>query len=168
MTYLEPSLMLVAALVGLALVIVGLPGTWLMLVCALLLQWWRPETFSWWTIGVVAALTIIAEVIDIAASAVGAGSAGGTRRSFAGAIVGGLIGAVVGTPIAPIVGTILGGVVGAGIGAALTDRTAPLRTWRESARVGQGAAVGRLISVVVKMAIGGLIAAILIVAAAVV
>lgn len=168
MAYLEPSLMLVAALFGLALVIVGLPGTWLMLIAALLLQWWRPETFSWWTIGVVSALAIIAEIVDVVASAVGAGSAGGSRRSYAGAIVGGIVGAVVGTPIAPIVGTILGGVVGAGVGAALTDRTVPLRTWRHSARVGQGAAIGRLISVVVKMAIGGVIAAILIVAAAVV
>ncbi|TVQ63656.1 MAG: DUF456 domain-containing protein [Phycisphaerales bacterium] len=167
MAWLEPSLMLMAALFGMALVILGLPGVWLMVVCALLIQWWRPDTYSWWTLGVCLGLALLGEVLDIVASAVGARGAGGTKRSFVGAIAGGLIGAVLGTPIAPVVGTILGGAVGAGIGAAALDRSKPLHTWRMSARVGQGAAVGRLVSTLIKMVIGAVVGVALVVGAAV-
>ena len=167
MAWLEPSLMLFGALFGLVLIVLGLPGTWLMILVALLLQWWRPETFSWWTIGVCTAAALLAEVLDIVASAIGAGSAGGGKRSFVGAIVGGIVGAILGTPIMPIVGTLLGGAIGAGLGAALFDRSTPLRTWAQSARVGQGAAVGRLISTLIKTAVGVGIGVALIVAAAI-
>ena len=62
----------IVALAGIVLTLLTLPGTWLMLLVALLCQLWRPEQFSWWTLGLALLLAVIAEIIEFFASAVGA------------------------------------------------------------------------------------------------
>ena len=59
----------------------------------------------------------------------------------------------VGTPIMPIIGTIAGAALGAGLGAAILERTKDQRTWGDVWRVGQGAAIGRLIATIIKTAL---------------
>lgn len=152
-----------ASLIGVLLTLVTLPGTWFIILVALACQWWREGLFEWWTIAVCAVLALVGEVVEFAWSARGAKRTGGTRPGMIGSIVGGLIGAVVGTflILIPLVGTIIGAAVGAGLGAVAGERGLSNRTWRDSARVGQGAAVGRLTAVVIKTAIAGLIGIVL-------
>ncbi len=165
-------IVVIAVLIGIVLTIATLPGTWLMLVVALLCQWWRGDTFgvqtaatdasaiavepswmfSWWTIGIGLALAVLAEIIEFLASALGAAKAGGTKRGAIGATVGGLAGAILGTFIpVPILGTLAGAAVGAGVGALLAERHGGM-SWEDSGRVATGAAIGRLVATVFKSA----------------
>ncbi|MBL0920638.1 MAG: DUF456 domain-containing protein [Phycisphaerales bacterium] len=148
-------------LFGVALTLLGFSGVWLTILVALLMDWWRPDPqYGLWTIIAAVGLGVLGEVVEFAAGAVGAGSAGGSKRAAAGAMAGGLLGAILGTPLIPIpiVGTIVGAVVGAGLGAALLERTKETRTWGDSLRVGQGAAIGRLIATVVKTTLAAIVA----------
>lgn len=140
------------SVIGVALALIGLPGTWLILVAALLAEWWREDLFGWWALGVGLGLAVIAEVIEFVSSAAGAGTAGGGKRSMVGGIIGAVVGAILGSPIAPVIGTILGGVVGAGLGASIAESTRKGRTAGELYRVGKGAAVGRAVAVIAKTA----------------
>lgn len=151
-------------LVGIALTVLTLPGTWLMLAAALGLQLYDPETFSWWTLAAVAALAVLAELIEFLASAAGARRGGGSNRSMVGAMVGSLIGAIAGAPILFPLGSIAGGVVGAGAGAILVERALVKRTWKDSAKAGGGAAAGRFVATIAKTGIAAAIAAVLCVA----
>jgi hypothetical protein len=55
-------------------------------------------------------------------------------------------------------------VLGAGVGAVAGERGIRGRTWGESLRVGRGAAGARLVAMVVKAGIAGVVAAVLVVA----
>lgn len=165
MTALIASIVALVGLVGIAATLFSLPGVWLIVGTAALIDLWRPEVFSLRTLIIAALLAIMAEIVELVASGAGAKRAGGAKRSAVGAIVGAIIGAVLGTPFMPIVGTILGGAVGAGIGAAFMERTKVERTWGDAWRVGQGAAVGRVIATVIKAMFAAAIATFLFVAA---
>lgn len=165
MTYLAASLVLLGSVLGVILTAATLPGTWLAIIVAMLCQWWEPRLFSWWTIGVAAALAAVGEAVDIGASAAGAAKTGGGRSAALGSVVGGIAGAIVGSLVFPIIGTIIGAIVGAGLGAGVAERGIRERSWRESAAVGAGAAAGRAVATVAKIGIAVAIAGILSVAA---
>lgn len=152
MIYVAASIVTLVSLLGILLTLITLPGIWLMLLTALLCQWWQPGMFSWWTLGVVALLAVLAEVGEFLAGAAGAAKQGGSKTGMVAATVGGIIGAILGTPFFPLAGTILGGVVGAGLGAAIAEggiKRRPMAEWRA---IASGAATGRLVSTVVKTA----------------
>ncbi len=155
------------ALGGVLLVLLQLPGIWVALLAALGCQWWRGDLFSWWTLGAVALIAALAEIAEFAASAIGAAKAKGTKAGIWGAILGSLVGLVVGSFVipVPILGSVIGAIVGAGLGAMAAERGVSKRTWKESATVGQGAAVGRLMSTVVKTAFACVAAGVLVVGA---
>lgn len=159
-------------LVSVFLTLVGLPGTWIMLLGALLCEWivgddiTRPEMFSWWTLGIAGVLCILAEVAEGAAGGAGAAAAGASKRAIAGGIAGGIIGGIVGTfllPI-PVVGTILGAAIGAGAVAMGMEMSLhqDLRKSTSVFAVGKGAAIGRLVAVIVKAIFALMVAALII------
>ncbi len=150
MTLLAGAIVICCGLVGMLLTLAGLPGPWLPVLAALVIQWQLPGTYNWWTIGAAVAIGVLAEIAEFFAGAVGAAKAGGTKRAAAGALVGGLLGAILGTPVFPIVGTVLGAIVGAGVGAALMDKTKVERDWKQALHVGTGAAVGRVVATAIK------------------
>ncbi|MBX3358190.1 MAG: DUF456 domain-containing protein [Phycisphaeraceae bacterium] len=152
MTILIGFIMLLVTLLGAALTTLTLPGIWFIVLAAILCQWWQDGgLYSWWTIGAAATLGLVAEVLEVAASAAGASAAGGTRRGAIGSIAGALLGAIAGSFVFPVVGTIVGGAVGAGLGAIACERHAGAMTWTGSARVGAGAATGRLVATLLKV-----------------
>lgn len=155
----------VAGVVGFVLTLLGFSGVWLPIGAALLMQWQHPGSFSTWTLGVAIGLGLLGEIVELVASALGASKAGGTKRAAIGSIIGGVAGAILGTPIFPILGTILGAAVGAGVGAALMHQTRDGVQWRESMRVAQGAALGRLVATIVKAVLAVAVAALLGIAA---
>lgn len=160
----------VAALawIGVLLTAFTLPGIWFMLIAAGGAQWWsiatgREPMFTWWTLGICVAIALIAEIVEVFASALGAAKAGGTKKGAIGSVVGALIGALGGTfliPI-PVLGTILGAAIGAGGGAILLEKHLGEKTWKEAGKVGAGAAIGRLAATVAKVGFAAVVALIL-------
>ena len=166
MVYLYASILTLLNLCWLALVLIGLPGTWLMLATTALLAWWQGDMFSLWTLGIVLVLAIIGEVLEFFAGVVGTKRAGGSRWGAAGAIVGCIIGGIVATfliPI-PVLGTLIGACGGAALGAWLME-LASGKEMRLAVRSGIGGVIGRLLGTLAKLGIGSLIWLILAVAA---
>lgn len=159
--------MVLASWLGVVLTLVSLPGIWFMLLVAALCKWWQPDLLSWETLGAVALLAVVAEIAEFFSSAVGAAKTGGSKSAAWAAVVGAIIGAIAGTPLIPIpiVGTIAGAVIGAGLAATIVELGIHKKPWRESLKVGGGAAAGRLVAVIIKGVLALACAVILTVAA---
>jgi uncharacterized protein YqgC (DUF456 family) len=147
------------ALLGLGclvLVVVGLPGTWIMIGLAVALELLDhhylsgsdPVTFGWPAIGASAALGLVGEALEAGAGAAGTAAGGGSRRGMAGAMLGGIVGAIFFTPLIPIpvVGTLIGALLGTFIGAAIAERShAVPPDARKTLKAAGGATIGRLL-----------------------
>ncbi|MEM8782942.1 MAG: DUF456 domain-containing protein [Planctomycetota bacterium] len=162
LTWTLTLLLWAGCLVGVVLVALQLPGTWLIVLLSALAAWWgwdaNPEArwIGWWTLAALLALAVLGEIIEAIAGALGSRAAGGSRRGAVLAIVGGIAGALLGTVVipVPIVGTLLGAAIGAGLLSGLGDKWAG-RKWGEAIRGGSGAAVGKFAGSVVKLTIAG-------------
>jgi uncharacterized protein len=174
LNWLIPIALMVVNAAWLVLVVLGLPGTWLMVATTLLVAWWArsangssaPPMFSLGVLVAIVAIAGVAEVLELGASMVGVRATGGTRRGAAGALVGGVIGAVAGTFLIPI--PLLGSLIGACLGAGLGAWGLELSGGREhgaAVKAGMGAGVGRLFGTITKLAAGVVIWVVVAVAA---
>src|SRR6185503_17493700 len=121
------------ALICAASIVLSVPGTWIMLALALIIEWadqfYLPpehrQTFDWWVLGTCFALALLGELLELAAGAAGAKGGGGRRRGMIGALIGGVVGALLLTPFipVPVVGTLIGAIVGTFIGAVVGEVT---------------------------------------------
>jgi len=157
---------LVGTLFGLAgaacvfLVVIGLPGSWIMLAVAvatdLLLA---PNVgsgepfFGWTAIGASAAVAVVGEALETFAAAEGARRGGATARGAIGATIGGIIGALLGTVFIPIlvVGTLAGAAGGAVFGAVIGEMSRQGVRLRDTAKPATGAAIGRVLGSLAKV-----------------
>jgi uncharacterized protein YqgC (DUF456 family) len=163
MNYLCAILLAALNAVWLVLVVLGLPGTWLMVGSTVLVAWWRwaaDPSRPMFGVPVLVAICVLAlagETSELLAGMLGSKVAGGSRRAALGALVGALGGGVLGTFFIPIpipfVGSLLGTCGGAAVGAWGLELTGG-RTARVSLKAGLGAGAGRLIGTVVKLAAG--------------
>ncbi len=165
MIYLAAAIVTLVCLLAVGLSLLTLPGAWLALCAAILCQWWQPEMFSWWTLGICTGLALLGEVVEIVASSLGAAKAGGSKAGGWGAFGGSIIGLIGGSFFLPPIGTIVGAVIGAGTGALLIERHVSKKTWEDATKVGTGAAAGRLVATAIKIAIAAVVALTLTVAA---
>ena len=152
--------LLIVNLLFLVATVLQLPGNWLMVLAAGGLVLWGPEPamFSAWTLGALALIALLAEIIEFASGSAGSRISGGTRTGAFWALGGGFAGGVLGTffiPV-PIVGSILGACAGAFLGALLGERNTG-RSMKESIRSGGGAAAGRFFGIIGKIGSGVLI-----------
>ena len=150
------ALLLVAVLAGLFINIMGLPGLWLIVLAAMLYAWgFGFALIGTWTLLVVFALAVVAEIIEFVAGAAGSKSAGGSKRGMAGAIAGGLVGGIVGSVMipVPIVGTIVGSVAGTFVGAYVVELGVG-RSHGDSLYISAGAAKGRIWGMIWKSTFG--------------
>ena len=174
MTYLLATLLTILNTIWLLLVVLGLPGTWLMVLGTLLLAWWRWDAagtaggpmFGVPVLVTISSLAVLAEVLEFAAGLVGSKASGGSARGAAGALVGALVGGIAGTVLvpAPVLGSLLGACAGAALGAWALELHSG-RTMRVSLRSGLGAGLGRFAGTVIKLVVGVLIWLIVAVAA---
>ena len=145
----------------LVLVVIGLPGVWIMIGLAVAMELLdhhyldgtAPETFGWVAIGACVALALVGEVIEAGAGAAGTKAGGGSRRGMIGSMIGGVVGAIVFTPIIPIpiVGTLLGAMLGTFVGALIAERSAPEPPDTQSQlKAAGGATIGRLLGTLSK------------------
>ncbi len=170
--YLWATLLVLAACVAWSTNFVTLPGNWVIVGLAGLFAWAFPAGanapgLSWETVGLMIVIAIGGEVIEFAAGAAGAARQGASRRAIAlalaGTVVGSITGVIMGVPVpvvGPLIGALLGGAGGAFAGAYLGEM------WKhggsdQSVSVGWGAAVGRLLGTVGKLAIGAVLVVIL-------
>lgn len=154
-------------LVFLSSILLGLPGTWLMILAAMLVDWLGPAEpmFPAGVLYTSVALAVIGEVAEFALGAAGARRAGGSKRGATLAIVGGIIGAIVGTAIpVPVLGTLFGACAGAFLGSVSGDVWAG-RAVDHSVAAGRGAATGRFWGTIAKLALGSAIFLLLTIAA---
>ena len=143
---------------------VALPGNWLIVVAAALFAWLAPHSgydgLLWVTVGGVALLALLGEVIEFAAGAVGAKRHGGSRRgvilAMSGAMIGSISGAMIGVPV-PVIGPLIGAVLGGGLGAfggAYLGESWKGRNQQDALAISTAALVGRVLGTVGKLLMG--------------
>jgi len=142
------------------LLVVGLPGAWLTIALAVFVDLldglWLPDaerpTFSIGILAVAATLAALGELVEFAASALGAQRMGASRRGILGALLGSLVGAVAGTVLLPIpvIGTLAGAIAGSFLGA-VAGETSAGRSVEGSMRPATGAAIGRVLGTLGKI-----------------
>jgi len=144
----EPVLMLLAVV----LVVVGVIGTVLpalpgapLVFLGLLVAAWADhfQKVGWFTLSVLAILTILTFVVDFMAASLGAKRVGASWLALAGAAVGMIVGLFFNIP-----GLILGPFLGAVLGEYLARRD-----WAQARRVGFGTWLGMLLGIAGKLAL---------------
>lgn len=136
-----------AMLACLAVIPLGLPGLWLIVVITLGLVLAGKLT---WTFGlIVAGAALVVEVVEILVLRRFGKAFGGSSRAFWGAVVGGMAGLFFGVPV-PVIGPVITAFLGTFLGAGFV-------TWLEtmslerSARVGWGVLLARTAAVAIKV-----------------
>jgi uncharacterized protein YqgC (DUF456 family) len=140
-------------LLSLILIVLGLPGLWIMIATAVVYNMIvAGDPIGWITLIAVTVLAVAAEVLEFTMTGQYARKYGGSRRAGWGAIIGGIVGAIVGVPI-PIVGPVIGAFAGSFIGALVAEMTGGTGAG-DATRVAKGALIGRVVSTVLKIGIG--------------
>jgi uncharacterized protein len=140
-------------LLSLVLIVLGLPGLWIMVASAVTYNLVVPgDPIGWVTLVVVGVLALIAELLEFSLTGKYARKYGGSRRAGWGAIIGGIVGAMVGIPV-PVVGSVIGAFLGSFLGALIAELTSGSSTG-DATRVAKGALIGRVVSTGLKIGIG--------------
>jgi uncharacterized protein YqgC (DUF456 family) len=135
---------------GLIAVVLGLPGTWLILVASVFYGWLTDFAIitSQLLLGLLA-LAVVAELLDLTAGLWGARRYGGTKKAMVGTMIGGILGAVALSPMLFGFGSIVGAFFGAFVGA-FSMTYLEQRRMDKAMRVGWGALLGRVFAMVFK------------------
>ena len=141
-------------LAGLALVVFGLPGLWLILILNAVWAFifggaaFTTSFFVW-----LAALAVFAEVAEFLLGHYGTKYFGGsTQASFAG-IIGAIIGSILGAPLFFGLGALLGALVGAFVACLVAEMVRGM-AFAPASKAAFGSAIGRFGGFVVKMGVG--------------
>ena len=165
MLWLYYFLLILIAIASLALVTVTLPGLWVMTAAAAIFSLAPHEQrLGHKTLIILVILSVIGEILEFTAGGAAARRAGGGRRAAVGALLGGIAGGIVGSFLLPLVLTIVGICIGSFVGAAafeLIGGGEPI----QSLQVGWGAAKGRFVGVLLKLAIGIVMAILILITA---
>ncbi|MBN2315309.1 MAG: DUF456 domain-containing protein [Sedimentisphaerales bacterium] len=143
--------------VWLSLVLLGLPGNWLIVISTCLFAWWRwnEGPFSIYILVAIVVLAGLGELVEFSAGLIGAKKSGASWFGSIAAIFGAVIGAVFGTFMIaiPFLGTILGACIGAGVGVWGLE-VARGKEMEKSVRYGLGAGLGELFGITSKLILG--------------
>ena len=164
LTYLVATLFFILGAGCLFLVVIQLPGGWILLGLALAIEycdhWYLPDgdqqTFPWWLLGVCLVLLIIGEIVEFMAGVMGAKRGGASKRGMWGALIGGILGVFIFTPLfffLPLLGGLFGAILGTFVGAIAGEMTAEDASVKGSMRPAFGATVGRVVGTAAKLGI---------------
>ncbi|MHC5028063.1 MAG: DUF456 domain-containing protein [Planctomycetota bacterium] len=154
LTYLIPVVMFLAGLGCMVLVVFQLPGVWILLAIATLIEFgldgYRPAddtwTFGWPILAAAALAALIGEVIEF--------FAGASRRGMIGSLIGGIAGAFVFSGVfffIPIFGTLCGVILGTFVGAIVGEMTDESATMKGTVKPAIGATIGRVLGTIGKV-----------------
>lgn len=144
----------IALLIGLVLIPIGLPGSWLILAAAFLFGLSTGfEDITGNVVLLLLGLAVLGEAVEFLLGIFVAKRYGASKYGLWGAFFGGIAGGIAGTGILPIVGSILGAMFGAFIGALIMEGLGELRS-DQRLRAGFGALIGRVIATTMKLGIG--------------
>lgn len=150
MDYLVFIIFLIAAFTGLISLVVGLPGTFIILADAALYGWYGGfQEITVKTIIILIALAVIGEVLEFVFGIAGAKKQKASKSAIVGSIIGGIVGAVLGAPFFFGVGSIIGAFLGAFAGAFLIE-LAKEKGLNQAMQSGRGAFVGRVVGTITK------------------
>lgn len=151
-----------AGVLCLVAVVFGLPGTWMFIALALIIEfvdrYYRPEgdmqTFSWWILIVAVLLAGLGELLEFFAGMFGAKRAGSTTRGMVGSLIGGIAGGLAGIAVPPpVLGSLFGALVGTFAGAIIGEMSHHEGTFNKSIRPATGATIGRILGTLSKLPI---------------
>jgi hypothetical protein len=157
--------LIVFCLLALLSLVLGLPGTFLIVAAALVYAWATGFAgVAWSTIGWLLLLAVLAEGIEFLAGSAGAAATRPSRRVTVAVLAGGFIGGIVGTPLLFGVGSLFGALLGAFAGAmlAVASEGGELHL---AFRTGLAAMRGRLLGFVLKASIAVVMVVVLLAAA---
>lgn len=147
------ALLFLGCALALFMLVLGLPGTVVIVGVALLYAWATEfALLTWGTIAWLAVLMAVAEGLEFVASGAGAAGARPSTRVTIGALVGAFAGGLLGAPILFGLGALPGALAGAFVGAALAVQSEG-GSLAVSMRTGLAAMRGRLLGFVIKTAI---------------
>ncbi|MFB6290472.1 MAG: DUF456 family protein [Candidatus Bipolaricaulia bacterium] len=153
MNVLALIIFLLLSLVGLVIIPIGIPGTFLIVIAsgiAGLITGWEVVSINLFFIFL--GLAIFGEVGDYLFSVVSGKKYGASKFGLIGSFIGAVIGSIVGLPL-PIIGNLIGAFAGAFAGAFITEFMMGSDPYR-AIRSGIGVLFGRLFGSIVKVAIG--------------
>ncbi len=143
-------LLVIFILIGLMIIPLGLPGTFIILGAAFLYALATGfSPITWTTLLVLLAAALIAEAAEAAAGRIGGKQFGSGNAGVAAALVGGIAGAVLGAPFFFGLGAIPGALCGAFAAAVLMELLRG-RPSAQAVRAGWGTLLGRLAGTVIK------------------
>jgi uncharacterized protein YqgC (DUF456 family) len=151
-------LLFLSLVAGLVILVVNLPGLWVMVLATAVYSVLYRPILTHPTIGVILvllAMAAAAEIVDFFAAGAGAKRAGGTSRGLWGAIIGSIAGAIVGSIMLPLILTLVGVCVGTFIGAFIGELSGGM-AFGQATRISTYATLGRLAGTVGKMIIGSI------------
>ncbi len=144
----------ISLLVGLVLIPVGLPGSWLILLTSFLFAALTGfEDLTRNVLLLLGAMAVMGEAIEFLLGVFVAKKFGATKYGLWGAFFGGIVGGVFGTALVPLAGSVVGAMFGAFMGAFILECFQELRT-EDRLRAGLGALIGRVIATTMKLGIG--------------
>jgi len=145
----------------LGLNVFSLPANWILLGLAWVWALIHPgEHYGIAYYMTLAALALIGEVVEYGAQMYGVKKYGGTNKGNIGALLGAIGGAIVGAPFLLGFGAIIGAVAGAYLGCYAFERMHG-RPSGEAWRAAKGAMWGRMLGMVVKTGLGGVMVTII-------
>lgn len=157
-------LLFAACVAALFSLIIGVPGTFIIVGLALVYAWATGfAAVQWSTILWLLLLAVLGEVVEFLAAGVATAGTRPSRRVTIAALAGALVGGIIGIPFLLGLGALIGALAGAFAGAALAVRSEG-GTLGESMTTGLAAMKGRLLGFVLKAAIGVTMLAVLAIA----
>lgn len=135
--------------------VLSLPGNWLALIFIALWKWLfgADIPLTWTFFLILAAIVLVAEVLEFVIQAYGSKKYGGTKKGNWGGIIGSIIGSIVGAPFFFGLGAIPGALIGAYAGCYLLE-TGQGRTGDAASRAAWGAMWGKFFGMGLKFALG--------------
>ncbi len=144
-------MLLVVCLFAVAISFARLPGTWLILAAAVVYSWQHDWTEPGWIALVgLAVVAVVAELVEMAATAVAVRRSGASQRAMWGSLLGGMLGMFVFSIPLPVIGTLIGGALGCFVGAVIGEMSSR-DDMGHVARVGVFAAVGQITGALLKV-----------------
>jgi uncharacterized protein YqgC (DUF456 family) len=157
MLYVWLSILVLLNALWLTLVLLGLPGNWLMVISTCLFAWWKwdERVFSGWTLVAIVALALLGELTEFLAGVVAAKGSGASWRGSMMAVFGAILGALFGTFTIPVLflGTVLGASIGAGLAVWATE-IARGELAEHSLRRAVSAGIGQFVGTASKIMLG--------------